>query len=121
MMILKIKYPILLVIAILMLAGCASMSGYEDPKMQQKDIYMQARKHFNDTLIQLNTMIKMQPVENKAALKQEFKPYVDAMVTSLDSWGLVVKQGNLQDATERRAYQEAKAAMLAQLTKYLTE
>lgn len=113
-----IKRSIVVVIAIFLLAGCAT---YEDPVMQQKDIYLQARMHFNDSLIQLNTMIKMQPVEQKDALKAEFAPYVDAMVTALDTWGLVVKQGNTNDTTERRAFQEAKAQLLAQLSKYLTK
>jgi hypothetical protein len=120
-MIRKIRRPLVLIIAILILAtGCAT-TGYDDPVLAQKDVYLQARKHFNDALIQLNTMIKMQPVEEKAELKAEFSPYIDAMVLSLDTWGLVVKQGNLNDVNERRVYQESKAQMLALLTKYLTK
>ena len=120
-MIYNIRRPIGLIIAIFLLSMIGCATTYEDPHMQQKNAYLQARKHFNDALIQLNTMIKMQPVEDKAGIKADFKPYVDAMVTSLDAWGLVVNARNLNDTTERRKFQEAKAQMLAQLTKYLTQ
>jgi hypothetical protein len=115
-----IKRSIVLVIAIFLLVGmgCAT---YEDPVMQQKDVYLQARRHFNDSLIQLNTMIKMQPVEQKDALKAEFAPYVDAMSKALNTWGLVVKKGEINDTVERRAFQEEKAKLLAELSKYLTQ
>ena len=116
-MIYNIRRPIGLIIAIFLLSMIGCATTYEDPHMQQKNAYLQARKHFNDALIQLNTM----PVEDKAGIKADFKPYVDAMVTSLDAWGLVVNARNLNDTTERRKFQEAKAQMLAQLTKYLTQ
>lgn len=104
----------------ILLAGCMA-SQYTDPVMQQKDTYVQARKSFNDSLIQLNTMLSLQPVDQKATLKAEFKPYIDAVISALDSWGVVVKSGDLNDTVQRRQYQEAKARMLALLTKYLTQ
>ncbi len=120
-MIFHIKRPIGLIIAIFLLATVGCATTYEDPYMQQKSVYLQARQHFNDAMIQLIATIKLQPVEDKAGLKAEFKPYVDAMSTSLDAWGLVVTTNNLNDTVERRKFQEAKAQMLAQLTKYLTD
>lgn len=120
-MIFHIKRPIHLIIAVFLLASVGCATTYEDPYMQQKSTYLQARQHFNDAMIQLVATIKLQPVEEKAAIKAEFKPYVEAMSTSLDAWGIVVKQQNLNDTTERRKFQEAKAQMLAQLTKYLTD
>jgi hypothetical protein len=89
--------------------------------MQQKNIYLQARQHFNDMMIQLNAVIKMQSTEDKIKLKADFRPLIDTIVLTLDSWGLVVKQKKLNDSAERQKYQTAKAQFLAELSKYLTE
>ena len=117
-MISKIHFPMTLVF--LMMVSCATWS-YEDPHMQQKNIYLQARRHFNDVTIQLNTVIKMQDSENREVLKADFKPYVESLQMALDSWGMVVKQGNLNDTAQREEYQAAKARLLARLTHYLIE
>lgn len=109
-----------LMLAAVYMAGCAQFQGNPIPETP-KGQYVTARKFYNDQVEALTAYAPVLTMEQKADMKKDLAPVMDAIETTLDGWKVALMDPTKDPAEYNSAWLRLRGQMVGIIAKYLNE